>query len=83
MNPTQEAYVVNGWNAAKQPPHWVAELVCGAIGATFAIYSFIGWVFVSFGWVTPAATFTACGVLGLLFGVYMAAETIRENRQKT
>jgi ABC-type Co2+ transport system permease subunit len=62
--------------------HWLSEFVIGLIGGTMSIYSFIGWVPVSFGWLSSGTAFAVCGVLGALLGGCLAAETIREKRQK-
>ena len=69
-------------HAQQERSHWLAEFLCGLIGGTMALYSFIGWVFVAVGWLTPCAMLILCGGFGTLFGWYMAAETIRENPQK-
>lgn len=61
---------------------WFGEFVFGLIGGTMSTYSFIGWVPVAFGWLSSGTALAGCGVLGALLGVYLAAETIREKRQK-
>lgn len=62
--------------------HWLTEFLWGLIGGTLSIYSFIGWLPVSFGWITPIAMLAVCSVLGALFGVCLAVDIIREKHQK-
>ncbi len=62
--------------------HWFGEFILGLIGGTMSIYSFIGWVPVSFGWLSAGTALAVCGILGALLGVYLAVETIREKRQE-
>ena len=62
--------------------HWLCEFVVGLIGGTMSTYSFIGWVPVSFGWLSSGTALAVCGILGAVLGGCLAAETIREKSQE-
>ena len=66
---------------AERDMHWSGEFISGLLGGTMSIYSFIGWVPVSFGWVSAGTALAVCGILGAVLGGCLAAETIREKSQ--
>ncbi len=72
-----------GWkyrSYADEQPTPVADFFCGFVGGTITLYSFPGWLLPYFGWLSMTATMLLCAGAGLLLGIWMAREAVKESK---